>query len=168
MKKIIALLLALAMVLSLTACGSNTSGKDEDSSVKEVPLDEEIVLVDNESITIIATAKFEDPMPNFTYKEVGYRVYIENHTDSYVSISYANLSVDGFMVDGRFNYIEAVAPQKKAYSSLAIYVDKNSSLNVVETIDDLFNTDGTIEVNRNSDGSNHYYGTDWGGEFHID
>lgn len=72
------------------------------------------------------------------------------------------------MVDSRFNYIEAVAPQKKAYSSLAIYVDKNSSLNVVETIDDLFNTDGTIEVNRNSDGSNHYYGTDWGGEFHID
>lgn len=168
MKKIIALLLALAMVLSLTACGSNTSGKDEDSSVKEVPLDEEIVLVDNGSITIIATAKFEDPKPNFTYKEIGYRVYIENHTDSYVSISYANLSVDGFMVDSRFNYIEAVAPQKKAYSSLAIYVDKNSSVNVVETIDDLFNTDGTIEVNRNSDGSNHYYGTDWGGEFHID
>lgn len=89
MKRITILILVIIMGLSLVACGSNTSGKDEDSSVKEVPLDEEIVLVDNESITIIATAKFEDPMPNFTYKEVGYRVYIENHTDSYVSISYS-------------------------------------------------------------------------------
>ena len=70
--------------------------------------------------------------------------------------------------DDRFNYIDDVAPQKKANSSLAIYVDKNSSHNVVETIDDLLNTDGIIDVNQNSDGSNRYYGTDWGGAFHID
>lgn len=165
MKKITALLLALVMALSLVACGT-AGGKG--GSIKEVPLSKEIVLVDNENITVKATAKYEDTKPNFTYMEVGYRVYIENHTDYYVSISYANLSVDGFMVDERFSYIDDVAPQKKAYSSLAIYVDKNSSQNTVKTIDDLSNTDGTIEVNRNSDGSNHYYGTDWGGAFHID
>lgn len=168
MKKIIALLLAFVMVLPLVACGSNTSGNTEDSGVKEIPLDKEVILVDNENVTIIATAKYEDPMTNFTFYEVGYRVLIENHTDCYISVSYDKLSVDGFMVDDRFNYIDDVAPQKKANSSLAIYVDKNSSHNVVETIDDLLNTDGIIDVNQNSDGSNRYYGTDWGGAFHID
>ena len=104
MKKIIALLLAFVMVLPLVACGSNTSGNTEDSGVKEIPLDKEVILVDNENVTIIATAKYEDPMTNFTFYEVGYRVLIENHTDCYISVSYDKLSVDGFMVDDRFNY----------------------------------------------------------------
>lgn len=165
MKRISVLILALVMGLSLMACGS---GKKEEDSVKEIPLDKEIVLVDNENITIKATAKFEDPMPNFTFMEVGYRVLIENHTDYYVSVSYEQLSVDGFMVDGRFNHIGTVAPQKKAYSSLAIYVSKDATYNAVETIDDLFDTEGIINVNKNGDGSNQYYYTDWGNEFHID
>lgn len=110
MKRIAALILALIMALSLMACGSD---EKEEGSVKEIPLDKQVVLVDNENITIKAIAKYEDPMPNFTFMEVGYRVLIENHTDYYVSISYDNLSVDGFMVDDRFSCIDDVAPQKR-------------------------------------------------------
>lgn len=157
------------MACSLSACGSNnTNGNAKDSGIKEVPLDKEVVLVDNENITITATAKYEVPCTNFTDHEVGYRVFIENHSDYYASVSYERLSVGGFMVDERFGYIDVVAPEKKAYSSLAIYVGEDVTNNTVETIDDLFDTEGIIRVSINTDGSNHYTVTDWGCEFHID
>lgn len=168
-KRFATLFLVLVLVSFLVGCGGNdTSDSMNDNSIKEIPLDKEIVLVDNEYITITATAKYEDLMPNFTYYEVGYRVLMENHTDYYVMASYDNLSVDGFMVDDRFSYIDTVAPQKKSYTALAIYVGRNTTYNVVEAIDDLSNTEGTIDISINSDGSNHYSGTSWGGEFHID
>ena len=47
MKRITILILAIIMGLSLVACGSNTSGNTEDSGVKEIPLDKEVILVDN-------------------------------------------------------------------------------------------------------------------------
>ena len=170
MKRITILILVIIMGLSLVACGSNTSGKDEDSSVKEVPLDEEIVLVDNESITIIATAKFEEKKVNANgYHEVGYRLLIENHSDQYIMLSYDQLSVDGFMVDGHgMENMGKLNPQTKAYSSLSIYVDETASNNAVETMDDLRNIDGVIKVIQNSNGSLSYQSSDWGGKFHID
>ena len=66
--RILTLIMALALIISLTACGGNdASGNTEDSGVKEIPLDKEVILVDNENVTIIATAKYEDPMTNFTF-----------------------------------------------------------------------------------------------------
>lgn len=166
MKKITALILALVMTLSLMACGSD---KIEEASVKEVPLDKEIVLVDNEKITIKATAKFEEKDAGANgYHEVGYRVLIENHSDNYVLVSYSKLSVNGFMVDNRFEYIDTVSPGKSVYSSLSIYVDESVSNNPVETIEGLHDVEGIITVEENIDGSNGYRSTDWGDAFRID
>lgn len=166
MKRITALILALVMTLSLAACGGDKKGED---SVKEIPLDKEIVLVDNEKITITATAKFEEKDAGANgYHEVGYRVLIENHTDRYILVSYSKLSVNGFMVDSRFEYIDTVSPGKSAYSSLSIYVDERVSNNPVETIEGLHDVEGIITVEENTDGSNGYRSTDWGEAFRID
>lgn len=164
MKKLLALTLTILMVFSLSACGGNAS-----KSVRDIPLDEEITLVDNEKITIKATAKFEEKDADANgYHEVGYRVLIENHTDRYILVSYSKLSVNGFMVDSRFEYIDTVSPGKSAYSSLSIYVDESVSNNPVETIEELHDVEGIITVEENTDGSNGYRSTDWGDAFHID
>ena len=94
---------------------------------------------------------------------------IENHSEQYIMVSYEQLSVDGFMVDGHgMENMGKLNPQTKAYSSLSIYVDETSSNNAVETMDDLRNIDGVIEVLQNGDGSLSYTKSDWGGAFHID
>ena len=126
--------------------------------------------IDNENITITATAKFEEKKVNANgYHEVGYRVLIENHSEQYIMVYYGQLSVDGFMVDGHgMENMGKLNPQTKAYSSLSIYVDETSSNNAVETMDDLRNIDGVIEVLQNGDGSLSYTKSDWGGAFHID
>lgn len=169
--RILTLIMALALIISLTACGSNnTMPNGPVGTNNEVPLDKEITLIDNENITITATAKFDEKKVNANgYHEVGYRVLIENHSDQYIMVSYEQLSVDGFMVDGHgMENMGKLNPQTKAYSSLSIYVDETSSNNVVETMDDLRSIDGTIEVYHNTDGKLSYSGPDWGGAFHID
>ena len=172
MKRVLALILALIMALSLAACGSNnnTMPTGPVGTNNEIPLDKELVLIDNENITITATAKFEEKKVNANgYHEVGYRLLIENHSDQYIMVSYDQLSVDGFMIDGHgMEYMGKLNPQTKAYSSLSIYVDETASNNAVETMDDLCNIDGVIKVSQNSNGSLSYQSSNWGGKFHID
>lgn len=176
MKKLTTLFFALLLALSLVACGNNTASNDNSvptgpvGTNNEVSLDKEITLIDNENITITATSKFDEKKVNANgYHEVGYRVLIENHSNQYIMVSYEQLSVDGFMVDGHgMENMGKLNPQTKAYSSLSIYVDETSSNNVVETMDDLCNIDGVIKVLQNGDGSLNYTRSDWGGEFHID
>ena len=164
--------MALVIAAFLTACGSNNDiiPIDPVGTNNEVSLDKELVLIDNENVTITATAKFEEKKVNANgYHEVGYRLLIENHSDQYIMLSYDQLSVDGFMIDGHgMEYMGKLNPQTKAYSSLSIYVDETASNNAVETMDDLCNIDGVIKISQNSDGSLSYHTSDWGGKFHID
>ena len=176
MKRMTALILALIMALSLAACGGDNTSSDNNTPAgpsgtnNEVSLDKEIILIDNENVTITATAKFEEKKVNANgYHEVGYRVLIENHSDQYIIVSYDQLSVDGFMIDGHgMENMGKLNPQTKVYSSLSIYVDETTSNKTVETMDDLRSIDGTIKVSHNTDGSLSYGGPDWGGAFHID
>ena len=175
MKRITALVLALVMVLSLAACGGDASSDNNtptgpSGTNNEIPLDKEIILIDNENVTITATAKFEEKKINANgFHEVGYRVLIENHSDQYIIVSYDQLSVDGFMIDGHgMENMGKLNPQTKAYSSLSIYVDETTSNKTVETMDALRSIEGTIKVYHNTDGKLSYSGPDWGGAFHID
>lgn len=173
--RILALLFAIAMAFSLVGCGKSADNATAQTygpvgTNNEVPLDKELILIDNENITITATAKFEEKKVNANgYHEVGYRILVENHSDYYVLITGDQLSVDGFMVDGRlFDLVGKLNPNTKAYYSISIYVDETTSNNPVETMEQLCKVDGLFEVSKNADGSMYYESSDWGGEFHID
>lgn len=99
MKKLIALLLALVMVLGLSACGgeSSTPGSAQDSGNNKKPYTFiEQVLVDNDlcSITLTEIIGYKDPDSPFSQYEIMGR--FENKTsDTQLSISITDLVIDG-------------------------------------------------------------------------
>ena len=114
MKKISLLFLACLLVFSLAACGgspaasSGTTAAPQDTSAPEtgapdttaqtdapeIPVFEEVVIVDDESCTFRITGIEEDSLWGYTLK-----AYLENKTDLDLMFSLSDVSVNGFMCD---------------------------------------------------------------------
>lgn len=134
MRKILALTLALAMLLSFAGCSSGSSGSDQPASsidpqtVAEQPKADDTpkeanytieneVVVDNEycALTILNAEVKKSGTPEF-------KVMMENKTaDKTLMFSLDNVSVNGWMLEPLF--ISSVAPGKKANDTLSFSSD---------------------------------------------
>ena len=107
-QKMMALLLAAVLCLTLAACGGaeeNTTGNTNPSQLagsssspqegtKPSGTSKEQVLVEDENITVKVTGTQEDSLWGYTVK-----VYLENNTDKELMFSVDDVSVNGFMCD---------------------------------------------------------------------
>ena len=159
MRKIFALLFTAALCFSLIACGSSPSASEspetnpnapsaqtEDGSV-EIPYSEPIVVLDNEYLTITATAKFEGELTGRGHC-MGYRISIENKSDYFLLLNANNCSLDGYMLnlqDGPFLAADGISPQMKANTSLYFRPDRVEAVTLT-SLDDLVNLHGTWQV----------------------
>ena len=137
MKKILTLLLALSLILSLSACGSSDEKKPSVNSVESVEQTEtpaavdkeseaittaytlgETVIADNEGFSFTITGIDPDGTWGFTVEAL-----LENKSDKTLMFSWEDVSVMGYMVDPF--WAEEVAAGKKANCKISF---SNSSL----------------------------------------
>lgn len=102
-KKVLSLLLALAAVLSLAACGSSetaggeTTSEETTASIQDTTAQfsfPETTIIDNEHVTFKITAIDEDNLWGYTLK-----AYLENKTGQDLMFSLSDVSANGFMCD---------------------------------------------------------------------
>lgn len=146
MKKIISLLFALSLMLSLTACGKEDAhqetGTDPSTTqsaasqttaptttASTAPAFQEIVLVDNDALTFKITGIQEDSILGYTWK-----VFLENKTGKELMFSMDSVSVNGFMCDPY--WAEKVAPEKKSNSTIS-WLKSDFAENGIEAVDEV-------------------------------
>lgn len=158
MKKVLSIVLTLVLCLSLCACGSSDNSttapnesnmaNSEDGSRIEVAYSEPITIMDNDTVKIVATAKFSEYDEVRRQDIMGYAVTIENKSDKYLMMGTKDCSIDGFMTDtqaGLYFDPGKIAPEKKANGRLFFFLDRMSSVEV-KSLDDMKNVDGSVYV----------------------
>lgn len=135
MKKYITLLIALIMLFSISACGSNktphkneTDNKDGQSEPNNHEIDfSETTLVDDENCTIKVTSIDPNNMWGYTLN-----LYLENKTDKNLMFSIDNSSINGLMIDPVF--ASKVAAGKKANKEVSWNISalENAGMNVTD------------------------------------
>ena len=145
-QKLMSFLFAVTLILSLAACGSaeegttgttkpskpagsssstpgSTVGSNSDTNSKEV------VLVENENITVKVTGTETDSIWGYTLK-----VFLENKTDKNLMFSVDDVSVNGFMCDPF--WASTVAAGKKANEKITFSESafKENGIEAVEEI----------------------------------
>ena len=154
MKKLIAMLLVMAMTLSMVACGKAEtettvpSGTTEPSSATQpsqttptteatvpesteatVPSASEIILVDNENCTVKVTGFEADGL--FGY---GVKVFLENKTEESLMFSVKDVSVNGYMIDPF--WASEVSGGKKANETIT-FLESDFEKNGIENVTDI-------------------------------
>lgn len=158
MKKLLALLLVLVMILSLAACGSsgNTAESTEDEetttekSTEESTVEsgeetteesaeetqeivssdfEEIVILDTDEYTFKITSIDEDDIWGYTLK-----VFMENKTSEKVCFSWDSVSVNGFVCDPLF---AASVPANGKANQEVTFFEEAFLVNGIETVTDI-------------------------------
>ena len=158
MKKVLSIVLALVLCLSFGACGSsdNSTTAPNESTVAgsgdgnriEVVYSEPITIMDNDTVKIVATAKFSDYDETMKQDIMGYAVTIENKTDKYLMMGTKDCSIDGFMTDtqaGLYFDPNKLAPEKKAHARLYFFPYRMNSVEL-NSLDDMKNVDGSVYV----------------------
>ena len=173
MKKLLTLLLAAALALSLAACGGGKSGalknsggvensktEEDGDEIIEV-YDEPIVLLDSGDVKIVATSKLSKREPHTVNEngdplvKLGYAVEIENNSDKYVMINTVDEDMDGFMLDdGPYMDIRTVAPGKKAKTLLYFKAGETNSVEI-NSIEDVHDLDGNWQIMYSENGSSY-------------
>ncbi len=87
-------------------------GEDAVEAYVRTPVEDEIVLFDNEDVTMIITGQRDDPYFGYTLA-----VYIENKTDKTLMFAASDVAVNGFMCDPY--WASTVAPGKRAISGIS-------------------------------------------------
>lgn len=152
MKKLTVMITAAALALSFTACGSKTDSESSATSTEttvatepteatEKPTEstadtaateavfEEIVLVDNEDITVKVTGINEDTLWGYALT-----VYLENKTDKNLMFSLSDVSVNGFMCDPY--WAQSVAAGMKSNTDVSWFAD-DLKANGIEKVEDV-------------------------------
>ena len=143
-QKLMAFLFAVTLILSLAACGSvdegttgtNKPSKPAGSSTSASPSttapsgsSKEVVLVENENITVKVTGTETDSIWGYTLK-----VFLENKTDKNLMFSVDDVSVNGFMCDPF--WASTVAAGKKANEKIT-FSEKSFQENGIEVVEEI-------------------------------
>lgn len=148
MMKILSFFTALGLVCSLAACVSEPSGQETGTDPSEatapsisetqpqddpadVPVDpfEELVLIDDENVTIKVTGVEPDGLFGYTLN-----VFIENKTELQLMFSVDNVSVNGFMCDPF--WASVVDAGKKANEQIC-FMESDFDRNGIEEVTDV-------------------------------
>jgi hypothetical protein len=152
LKRLSALILVFAMVLSLTSCGGDSSATTERSSMDNAvtstvndasaPADEsqveettfeEQIIVDNDDCTFKITGISKD---SFSYN---WTVYLENKTNKTLMFSLEDVSVDGYMLDPF--WAEEVTGGNKSNSTITWYTENLESCGIFDATEVEFTLD---------------------------
>lgn len=108
-------------------------GEDKATAFVREPQDGDVVIVDNEDITVIVMGYAEDPYVGFSVL-----YYIENHTDKVLSFSADDVSVNDFVAEPYWGV--EVQPGKAIISSMGWYdsLFEDNGITTVEKIDMTF------------------------------
>lgn len=145
MQKPITLLLALAMLLSLCACGSSSGAVTSNDTTLQN--DEEIneVLYEDDSITLTLLKKYDESTE--IYGSVGYVMLAENKVDEEIAFGFQDTSVNDFVINAIISTGSSVGStysieaNKKVVFNLKINIDE-----VIKSADDLINFQTTFNV----------------------
>ena len=145
MKKLIGAIMAIAMITALCACNNTTSNGTtapaaqttapqttapaETQPTETSPAFEEIILADEENITVKITGIEEDNIWGYTLK-----VFLENKTDKELMFTVDSVSVNGFMCDPF--WAVTVAPGMKANEKISIS-ETDFADNGIETVENI-------------------------------
>ncbi len=152
MKKLIIILTTTLLLLAMTGCGKEDihqeTGTDPTPtttqsaatqspstqtttapSTQAAPVFQEIVLVDNEQITVKITGVTTDPLRGYTLK-----VFLENKTDKELLFTMDGTSVNGFMCDPF--WAEIVAADKKSNSNIS-WLESDFEENGIEIVEEI-------------------------------
>ena len=172
MKRVIIILLAFVICLSLCGCGKNEESNKNTDTVNKEPATEEsietttptesvkkktvaesypVIVLDNEYVKITIEDKFNGGQQ---FMDFGYSILIENKCDKYVMVVPTNCNVDGFMLplsETPFVDTNKVGPGMKA-KTFMFYMNASNN-NTVKTVEDLVNFDGQWQLAFSEDGS---------------
>ena len=138
MKRIFLMLAALAIVLSLAACGeapsTDETNNDSSVSVSQPPESQTagfspLVLADNEQFTVKITGIDPNGFWGYTLK-----VFLENKTDQELMFSTDDVSVNGFMCDPY--WAASVAAGKKANEEIS-FSEGDFQKNGIEAVEEI-------------------------------
>lgn len=136
MKKMLAMLLAMTMCISITACGN----KPEDNKLDEV-------IVDNEYVLVTITEKYEKVV--YDKPQIGYVMLAENKTDKNISITFDDVSIDGFVVDEYVSTGGSTGSWQEVPAGKNVYFNWYfASENVVDSVDDLKNVSADVCISE--------------------
>lgn len=161
MKKIIMLFLVGVMGVSVVACGNTNKSTTIETKPQESNREEmNKVIVDNDYVTLTIQEKYEKTESGKT--EIGYLLLGENKTDKKISISFEDVSVDGFAVDtgvrtdGTAGSAQSIDAGMKVYFRWAFFSEQ-----VVNSKDDLKNVSAIVEIQKaiKESGNSTYYST---------
>lgn len=145
MKKLVILFSALAMLLSLCACGSSSDAVTSNDTTSQN--DDEIneVLYEDDYITLTLLKKYDDSTE--MYGSVGYVMLAENKVDEEIAFGFQDTSIDDFVVNAAISAgssigsIYSIDANKKVVFNLKINIDE-----VIKSADDLVNFQTTFNV----------------------
>lgn len=193
MKKKIITLFSVIICLTLCACGNanaptastpeqtqaatqsnpvfvigNTPTPQEEA---EITFDTPVVIIDNDYVKITVNGKYSGADDTTLHEVYGYKTVVENKmSNKYININIGEINVDGFMLDsqaGLYATIQNVAPNAKANSRFYLYLDRAKSVEL-NSINDLKNVTGIIQINFSDDGATYTLGSGPNGEFPFD
>ena len=135
-----------------------SDNEEETDSDNEIVFEEPITVMDNEIVKVDFTGKYLEYDSHKQPDEIGYKVTVENKTDSYLMMNSMYASIDGFMLDiqaGPYTSFLAISPNSKANGELYIPLDGRTIGVDLNSLEDLKNFTATFQLALSKDGSSY-------------
>lgn len=130
--------------------------EDKTESNEEEDFDTPVTVLDNEYMKMDFIGKYVEYDKAGQPKKIGYKVIVENKTDTYLNIATTSASIDGFALGsqaGPYSSFRFIPAHNKANGEYYIPLDGREIGLELNSIEDLKDLNAAIQLHLSEDGS---------------